>query len=62
MIQNIWDNTKVVLRGKFIAMQFYFRKQMIPNMQSNPTPKVCQRKNNEQNPKLVEGMKSQIRA
>ena len=27
MIQNLWDATKTVLRGKFIAIQFYLRKQ-----------------------------------
>ena len=25
--QNIWDATKAVLRGKFIAIQSYFKKQ-----------------------------------
>ena len=27
MIQNLWDATEVVLRGKFIAIQSYLRKQ-----------------------------------
>ena len=27
MIQNIWDAAKAVLRGKFIAIQSYFKKQ-----------------------------------
>ena len=27
MIQNLWFATKVVLRGKFIAIQSYLRKQ-----------------------------------
>ena len=27
MIQNLWDAAKVVLRGKFIAIQSYLRKQ-----------------------------------
>ena len=26
-IQNLWDTAKAVLRGKFIAIQSYFRKQ-----------------------------------
>ena len=26
-IQNVWDTAKVVLRGKFIAIQAYLRKQ-----------------------------------
>ena len=25
--QNLWDAAKAVLRGKFIAIQFYFKKQ-----------------------------------
>ena len=25
--QNLWDAAKVVLRGKFIAVQFYLKKQ-----------------------------------
>ena len=27
MTQNLWDATKAVLRGKFIAIQSYFKKQ-----------------------------------
>ena len=27
MIQNLWDSAKAVLRGKFIAIQSYLRKQ-----------------------------------
>ena len=27
MIQNLWDAANTVLRGKFIAIQFYLRKQ-----------------------------------
>ena len=27
MIQNLWDAAKAVLRGKFIAIQSYFKKQ-----------------------------------
>ena len=27
MIQNLWDTAKAVLRGKFIAIQAYLRKQ-----------------------------------
>ena len=27
MIQNLWDTTKAVLRGRFIAIQSYLRKQ-----------------------------------
>ena len=27
MIQNLWDTAKAVLKGKFIAIQSYLRKQ-----------------------------------
>ena len=27
MTQNLWDAAKAVLRGKFIAIQFYLKKQ-----------------------------------
>ena len=27
VIQNLWDSAKAVFRGKFIAIQSYFRKQ-----------------------------------
>ena len=27
VIQNLWDSAKAVLRGKFIAIQSYFREQ-----------------------------------
>ena len=29
-IQNIWDTAKAVLRGEFIAIQFYPRKEEKP--------------------------------
>ena len=32
MIQNLWDAAKAVLRGKFIAIQVYLRKQKIPQI------------------------------
>ena len=35
MIQNLWDATKAVLGGKFIAIQAYIKKQE----KSNLTPK-----------------------
>ena len=38
-IQNLWDAAKPVLRGKFIAIQSYFKKQKISNKQSKLTPK-----------------------
>ena len=27
MIQNLWDSVKAILRGKFVAIQAYRRKQ-----------------------------------
>ena len=40
-IQNLWDAAKSVLRGKFIAIQSYLKKEKkISNKQPNPTPKV----------------------
>ena len=34
MIQNLWDAEKAVLRGNFIAIQTYFRKQEIYQMKN----------------------------
>ena len=37
--QNLWDTAKAVLRGKFIAIQAYLKKNRnISNKQPNPTP------------------------
>ena len=38
-IQNLWDAAKAVLRGKFIAIQAYLRKQ-VSNKQPNLTSKA----------------------
>ena len=32
MTQNLWDAAKAVLRGKFIALQSYFKKQETPQI------------------------------
>ena len=38
MTQNLWDTMQVVLRGKFIAIQAYLKKDRnISNKQPNPT-------------------------
>ena len=37
--QNLWDVAKAVLRGKYIAIQAYLKKQDISNTQPNTTPK-----------------------
>ena len=40
-IKNLWDTAKVVLRGKFIAIQAYLKKNRnISNKQPNPTPSI----------------------
>ena len=40
MVQNLWDTAEAVLRGKFIAIQSYLRKQeKISNKWPNLTPK-----------------------
>ena len=40
-IQTLWDTAKTVLRGKFIAIQSYLRKQTKKNLkQPNYTPKA----------------------
>ena len=37
--QNLWDTAKAVLRGKFITIQMYLKKDRnISNKQPNPTP------------------------
>ena len=36
---NLWDVAKAILRGKYIAIQAYVRKQEVSNTQPNPTPK-----------------------
>ena len=45
--QNLWDAAKAVLRGKFIAIQSYLKKQEKQLGKKRPKP-----------PKLVEGKKS----
>ena len=34
MIQNLWDAAKAVLRGKFIAIQAYLKKQEVGQMKN----------------------------
>ena len=50
--QNLWDATKVDLRGKFIAIQSYLKKQEIDNLtlhlktgkRRTKNPKISRRK------------------
>ena len=59
MTQNLWDAAKAVLRGKFIAIQSYFKKQeKISNKQPNLTPKAIRERRTKKPPKLAEGKKS----
>ena len=57
--QNLWDAAKAVIRGKFIAIQSYLKKQEKFHM-NNLTLHLL--KKNKENPKSVEGKKSEIRA
>ena len=56
--QNLWDAAKAVLRGKFIAIQSYLKKQETSQI-NNLTLHLKQLEKEEQNPpKLAEGKKS----
>ena len=57
-IQNLWDAAKAVLRGKFIAIQAYLKKQEKSQI-NNLTLHLKELEKEEQNPKLAEGKKSQ---
>ena len=58
MIQNLWDAAKAVLRGKFIAIQSYLKKQEKAQI-NNLTIHLKQLEKEEQkNPKLAKGKKS----
>ena len=58
--QNLWDAAKAIIRGKFIAVQSYLKKQEKHQM-DNLTFHLKQLEKEEQTsppPKLVEGKKS----
>ena len=56
--QNLWDAAKAVLRGKFIAIQSYLKKQEKHRI-DNLTLHLKQLEKEERKiPKLVEGKKS----
>ena len=58
MIHNLWDATKAVLRGKFIAIQFYLKKQQTSQI-NNLTLHLKELQKEEQTKlKLVEGKQS----
>ena len=47
--QNLWDAAKTVLRGKFIAIKSYPKKQ---EKQPNFTPKTTRKRRKKKNPKI----------
>ena len=51
MTQNLWDAAKAVLRGKYIAIQSYLRKQETPQI-NKLTLHLKQLEKKEQNPKV----------
>ena len=56
--QNLWDTIKAVLRGKFIAIQAYLKKQEKSQI-NNLTLHLKQLEKEEmKNPRLGEGKKS----
>ena len=58
MTQNLWDAAKAVLRGKFIAIQSYLKKQGTSEI-NNLTLHLKQLEKEEQKtPKLAERKKS----
>ena len=54
IIQNLWDAAKAVLRGKFVAIRSYLRKQEKSQVNNLTLHLKNQRKMNKQNLKLVE--------
>ena len=62
MTQNLWDAEKAVLRGKFIAIQSYLKKQETSQINNlNLTPKAIRERRTTtttKNPYLAEGKKS----
>ena len=59
--QNLWDAAKEVLRGKFIAIQSYFKKQekhRIYKLSLHLKQLKKEEQKKKKTPKLVEGKKS----
>ena len=50
IIQNLWDTAKAVLRGKFIALQVYLKKQEISQI-NNLTLHLEELEKEQQSPK-----------
>ena len=58
MTQNLWDAAKAVLRGKFIAIQSYLKKQEKSEINNLTSHLKELEKKNKQNTKIVQGRKS----
>ena len=56
--QNLWDTAKAVLRGKFIAIQAYLKKQEASQIKSLTLHLKQLEKEEQKTPKLAEGKKS----
>ena len=57
MTQSLWDAAKAVVRGKFIAIQSYLKKQETSQI-NNLALHLKQLEKEQKNPKLAEGKKS----
>jgi len=57
MAQNLWDTAKAVLRGKFIAIQSYLKKQEKHQIDYS-TSKAAGKRRRKKNPKVAKGNKS----
>ena len=56
--QNLWDVAKAVLRGKFIAIQSYLKKQETSQINNLNLHLKQLEKEEQKTPKLAEGKKS----
>ena len=45
---NLWDTVKAVLRGRFIALQAYLKKQEKNQINNLTTPKATRERRNEE--------------
>ena len=57
-LQNLWDGAKAVLKGKFIAIQAYFRKQEEAQINDLTLHLMGLEREEKTGPNLVEGKKS----
>ena len=58
MTQNLWDAAKAVLRGKFITIQSYLKKQKTSQINNLSLHLKQLEKEEQKPPKLAEGKKS----